>query len=191
MSTLLNRIGLIRLSTDSDLASEVIDVDAEPMQVVWTNFFFLGFNSRLGSEKVAVRQTVPVDSRKTGSSSAPAHIALRPAPSPRQVLQETNRDKNNWRTLAESTLWAFMVDADVICFICTVGFYEMSCTMHRCMYVMYVVVEQPIGTTTRLYKAFTTVGVGGGNSGNSGNFGRRHHRTMHAGLSLLVFLAML
>lgn len=114
MSTLLNRIGLIRLSTDSDLASEAIDVDAEPMQVVWTNFFFLGFNSRLGSEKVAVRQTVPVDSRKTGSSSAPAHIALRPAPSPRQVLQETNRDKNNWRTLAESTLWAFMVDADVI-----------------------------------------------------------------------------
>ena len=58
------------------------------------------------------------------------------------------------------------------------------------MYVCYVV-EQPIGTTTRLYKAFTTVGVGGGNSGNSGNFGRRHHRTMHAGLSLLVFLAML
>ena len=58
------------------------------------------------------------------------------------------------------------------------------------MYVCYVV-EQPIGTTTRLYKAFTTVGVGGG---NSGNFGRRHHRTMHAGLSILtlfVFLAML
>lgn len=51
------------------------------------------------------------------------------------------------------------------------------------MYVCYVV-EQPIGTTTRLYKAFTTVGVGGG---NSANFGRRHHRTMHAGLCLWFF----